>query len=82
MLNIRSAEAVRLARRLADATGQSITAAVTNALREELRRVEGRTITPSLAADLMEISRRCASYPDLDNRTEDEIVGYNALGAW
>jgi antitoxin VapB len=82
MLNIKNAEADDLARRLASVTGESITAAVTNALREQLRRVEGRTSAPSLAADLMEISRRCAAYPDLDTRSEDEILGYNEFGAW
>lgn len=82
MLNIKNAEADELARRLANATGESITSAVVQALREQLRRVEGRTAVPGLAADLMEIGRRCAAYPDLDTRSADEILGYNEFGGW
>ncbi len=29
---------------------------------------------------LMEISKHCASLPDLDTRTPDEIIGYNEFG--
>lgn len=82
MLNIKNPEADELARRLSRVTGQSITTAVTVALREQLRRVEGRTAAPSLAADLMEIGRRCAAYPVLDGRSDDEILGYNEFGTW
>ena len=40
-LNIKNAETVRLAKELADVTGESLTAAVTEALRERLARVTG-----------------------------------------
>ena len=39
-LSIKSAEAERLARRLADATGESVTGAITAAVRERLERIE------------------------------------------
>ena len=41
-LNIKNEETERLARRLAAATGDSVTGAVTVALRERLERIEGR----------------------------------------
>ncbi len=81
MLNIKNAEADELARRLSAVTGLSITAAVTQALREQLRRVEGRTAAPALAAELLEIGKRCAALPDLDQRSAEEILGYNEFGA-
>lgn len=82
MLNIKNPEADDLARRLSLLTGLSITGAVTQALREQLRRVEGRTAAPCLADDLMEIGQRCASLPDVDQRSPDEILGYNEFGGW
>jgi antitoxin VapB len=39
-LNIKNAETYRLVRRLADATGESMTEAVTEAVRERLERLE------------------------------------------
>jgi antitoxin VapB len=40
-LSIKSPEAERLARRLAAATGDSVTGAITEAVRERLERIEG-----------------------------------------
>jgi antitoxin VapB len=40
-LSIKSPEAERLARRLAAATGESVTGAITAAVRERLERIEG-----------------------------------------
>ncbi len=82
MLNIKNAGADELARRLSALTGMSITAVITQALREQLRRLKGRTAKPALAEDLLEIGRRCAALPDLDSRSADEIPGYNESGAW
>jgi antitoxin VapB len=81
-LNIKNEEADELARAIAKRTGRNITDVVIHALREELRREEGRSVAPDLAEDLMEIGRQCAALPDLDTRTEDEILGYNERGVW
>jgi antitoxin VapB len=81
-LNIKNPDADELARRLARATGRSITDAVIYALREQLRRERGRYTGPDLADDLLGIGRHCASLPDLDTRPEDEILGYNEHGIW
>jgi antitoxin VapB len=56
-LNIKNEEANRLARRLARLTGESLTDAVTRALRERLERVEA---PDDLARHLLEIGRDCA----------------------
>jgi antitoxin VapB len=81
-LNIKNAEADELARRLAERTGLNITDVVIRALREALRREEGRLTAPDLAAELMEIGRHCAALPDLDPRSPDEILGYDERGVW
>lgn len=81
-LNIKNTEADDLARALAKRTGRSLTEAIIYALREQLRREEGRSTVRNLGSDLMEIGRQCASLPDLDTRTADEILGYNETGVW
>jgi antitoxin VapB len=59
-LNIKSEEAHRLARELATLTGESMTAAVTHAVRERLDRVRRERGT-GLADRLLAIGRDCAS---------------------
>lgn len=58
MLNIKDQEAHALATRLAELTGESITEAVTTALRERLARLAE---TDSLAAELLTLGRDCAA---------------------
>jgi antitoxin VapB len=81
-LSIKAPEADRLARKLAETTGETITVAVTTAISERLRREERkrRSASMRLAADLMEIGRHCASLPVFDSRSSDEILGYNENG--
>ena len=79
-LNIKHPEADRLARALAARTGETITGAVIQALRDRLQRTEGRRNPRSLIDDLREISDRCAALPDFDTRSEDEILGYDEIG--
>jgi antitoxin VapB len=80
-LSIKMPEADRLARRLAETTGETITIAVLNAVRDKLeqeeRKKEGKR---QLINDLMAIADHCASLPVLDNRTEDEIMGWDENG--
>lgn len=79
-LSIKHAEADRLARELARRTGESLTEAVINALRERLRREKGRVRGPRLAEELGRIGKRCASLPVLDSRSPEEILGYDERG--
>ena len=61
-LNIKDPEAHKLARRLADRTGETMTRAVTEALRERLARVSRAHRLPETAAEeLLAIGRRCAA---------------------
>lgn len=79
-LNINDAETNRLARELAAATGESLTTAVAVALGERLDRVTAPTRGRDLVAELDAIAVRCAALPLLDDRPEDEILGYDERG--
>jgi len=58
MLNIKNPEAHALAARVAAMTGETMTEAVTTALRERLARIEQ---SEELAAELLALGRDCAS---------------------
>jgi antitoxin VapB len=80
-LSIKMPEADRLARRLADTTGETITVAVLVAIRERLEREERRRLNKAaLLEEIRAISHHCASLPVLDTRSEDEILGYDENG--
>jgi antitoxin VapB len=79
-LSIKHPEADRLARELAARTGESLTEAVMNALRERLDRHPSRKRPLRLRDELRAIRERCAKLPVLDNRTPDQILGYDERG--
>jgi antitoxin VapB len=79
-LSIKDPEADRLARELAARTGETLTEAVVVALRERLARESGRTRTVPMREELAAIRRRCAALPVVDNRSADEILGYDDRG--
>ena len=80
VLSIKYPEADRLARDLASQTGESLTEAVIKALRERLQRERGRVETPRLRDQLRAIRKRCAALPVLDERSPEEILGYDEQG--
>jgi antitoxin VapB len=79
-LSIKNPEADRLARELARRTGESLTDAVVNSLRERLRRESGRARAPSLRDEIRAIRERCSRLPVLDPRSPEEILGYGDDG--
>jgi antitoxin VapB len=79
-LSIKNPEADRLARALADQTGESLTEAVVVALRERLRREQAKSKATGIVDELRAIRRRLATYPVLDDRSPDEILGYDENG--
>jgi len=60
-LNIKNEEAHRLARELASLTGESMTVAVSEAIRERLERVRGSS-EEGMAEHLLRIGRDCAAH--------------------
>jgi len=79
-LNIKDPATEKSVRELAALTGETVTTAVRRAAEERLQRVRRNHGGRSLAAEILEIGKRCASLPDLDTRTADEILGYDEHG--
>ncbi len=79
-LSIKNDEADRLARELAALTGEGLTEAVINALKERLRRERGRVYPAPLREELALIRERCTKLPVLNDRSPDEIIGYDDDG--
>lgn len=79
-LSIKNPETERLARELAQTTGENLTQAVTKAIRDRLVRERGRAEDVTLEQDLREIQERFRQLPVLDDRTPDEIIGYDEYG--
>jgi antitoxin VapB len=79
-ISIKDRETDHLARELAKETGETITRAVTTALRERLARVRRRSKGRRLADELDEIALRCAALPIQDERSAEEILGYDDRG--
>ena len=59
-LNIKNEETCRLARELADLTGESMTGAITVALEERLEREKHERSVETRLRKMREISKRCA----------------------
>lgn len=78
-LSLKNPEADRLSRELARRQGTSITDAVIRALRSELERERRRLRPTPVAERLLEIGRRYAALPTLDDRDEEEILGYDEV---
>lgn len=79
-MNIPDSQAHRMAQELADLTGQSLTDAVKMALQQALTKLKASKTAPQprpLVDRLNEIALRCAALPNYDNRSADEILGYD-----
>jgi antitoxin VapB len=79
-LSIKDPETEQLARTLAARTGETITIATRRALEERLRRIGSDARKAALLEDLAASRRRWSALPVLDNRSADEIIGYDENG--
>jgi antitoxin VapB len=79
-LSIKNPEAEKFAREISKETGESLTTAITTALRDRLQRLRGRRHAKSVAQEVDEIMQRVDALPILDDRSEDEILGYDSQG--
>ena len=79
-LNIKDPATEKSGRELTALTGETVTTAVRRAAEERLLRVRRGQPGRSLTAEILEIGKRCASLPDLDTRSADEILGYDEHG--
>ena len=79
-LNIKHPDADRLARELARRRKRSIIDVVLEALEAALAKEREAVRSPGLAEELLDIGKRYAELPNLDNRSDDEILGYDEHG--
>jgi antitoxin VapB len=79
-LSLKDPEADRLAREIAARTGETLTGAIVVALRERLARLRARPNRRPLIEEMREIGRRVAALPTLDDRSDEEIIGYDRDG--
>lgn len=79
-LSIRNSETERLAREVAQRTGETLTQAIQKSLEERLCRVRAHPRGRNITRKLEDILRRVDSLPVLDDRSADEILGYDAHG--
>ena len=83
-LSIKNREVEQLARELARISGKPITEAVRDSLKREVERAKViASATPKdddFVERIMAIGREVAAMPVLDNRTPDEILGYDENG--
>jgi antitoxin VapB len=79
-LNFKSDEADRLARELADRTGETLTQAVITALRERLERSRPAPDDADLVDDVLKLADRFTRLPVFDACTAVESIGYDQHG--
>jgi antitoxin VapB len=79
-LNIKDPETDRLARELAAVTGESITVAARRAIEERLARVRTRSTVEETRDVLTRIIERGRARAMLDERSADELLGYDEHG--
>ena len=80
-LQISHPEVESLLQELVSYTGETVQQAIANSVKERLVREKAKTTSPSLLSDeLLRIGRECAALPVLDNRTPDEMLGYDQVG--
>jgi antitoxin VapB len=80
-LSLKDPETDSLARQVARLTGETLTQAVRGALRERLRHEQlKRGERPWDDAAIQAIIDRCAALPLLDDRSAEEVLGYDENG--
>lgn len=81
-LHISNSKASRLARKVAKQTGETITNAIIHALEERLARNESRKMEDreTRKAAILQIVKDFNRLPVLDDRSADEILGYDENG--
>ena len=79
-ISIKNPLAEELARKVADEGGESITQAIIHSLEERLERLKGRRQATGIEEEIIRISKRCSALPEIDDRSPEEILGYDERG--
>jgi antitoxin VapB len=82
-MSIKNEEVERLARELADRRGVSMTEAIRQALKSEVAREQSRAkpVDEARRARIDAIVESARKLPVMSDMTEDEILGYDEIGA-
>jgi antitoxin VapB len=79
-LSIEDPETERLARALSQLTGEDVATATRRAIEERLRRFGSQSRRTALLQDMADIRRRWSEMRIADDRSTDDILGYDAHG--
>jgi antitoxin VapB len=79
-LNIKDPATDALARELSALTGESLTEAIRIAMSERVVRLRRQATVSARAADLQRFIERGRQRATLDDRTPEEIIGYDENG--
>jgi antitoxin VapB len=79
-LSIKNEATERLARRVADETGETLTEAIQKSLEERWDRLKRRQKSHLLAAQIEDLLGRVDMLDNLDSRPANEILGYDENG--
>jgi len=79
-LSIKNEKVERLTRKVASATGESLTEAILTALEERWQRLKSKRRSRELSGQIEDLLRRVDKLPTLDKRSADEIIGYDDHG--
>jgi antitoxin VapB len=79
-LSIKNDTTERLARQVANETGESLTEAIRRALEERWERLKTKRRSRVLHSQIEDLLRRVDALPTLDSRPVDEILGYDEHG--
>jgi len=79
-LSIKNRDTERLARQVAEETGESMTEAIRRALEERWERLKSQRRGRVLTGQIDDLLRRVDALCELDPRPADEILGYDEHG--
>jgi len=79
-LSIKNPEVDRLARELAEVTGENMTEAICKALEERLVKEKGKRPGNVIHDEIQRIRNRIARLQRIDKRSDDELIGYDKQG--
>jgi antitoxin VapB len=79
-MSIRNSETEKLARQVSRLTGETLTEAIGKSLEERLQRLRRDRSPDQIRGEIGKILARVHALPVLDERPEEEILGYDENG--
>lgn len=79
-ITINNPELDQLARELVKVTGEDLTEAISKALKERIARESKQRDVSGIRKEISLIQRRIAALPRLDDRSDEDIIGYSKEG--